>query len=101
VKRADPRVAARVEMRRELAQVVDERKDRIETLELMIGGRCDRLNVYEYVKLIAMDGRWAKTVNYGTAYNEHCGADPEVTKWVTFAQKKLDRIAQRTQQVSR
>ncbi len=94
-KRVDPRVQQRIEMRRELAQVVDDRKDRIEELALLIGGRCDRMNVYEYVKLLMDDGRWADAVTYGTDYNRTCGEDPQVLDWVKFSQKKLDRIAER------
>jgi hypothetical protein len=89
------RAEARIQMRKELAVVVDERRDRIDQLELLIGGRCDRRNVMEYVKLLAMEGRYDKAYGYGEDYTARCGADPEVSKWSRFAKKKLDRLSSR------
>lgn len=91
----DPRVAERLEMKRELADVVVERKERIEQLVLLIGGRCDRANVIEYVKLLVMDGRWDEAYGYGEDYRHRCGDDPAVLKWSSYAKKKLDRLSAR------
>ncbi len=77
----EPKRDPRAEMRRELAVVVDDRKARIDDLELLIGGRCDRLNVHEYVKLLAMDGRWQDARTFGADYQARCGEDPIVQKW--------------------
>lgn len=94
-KQIDPRVAQRLEMKAELAVVVDERKDRIETLALLIGGRCDRAQVTEYMKLLVMDGQWDVAYTYGEDYSARCGKDPEITKWARTAKKKLDRLSSR------
>ena len=91
----DPRVAQRLEMKRDLAIVVDERKDRIDQLALLIGGRCDRAHVKEYVKLLVMDGRWEDAHAYGADYAARCGEDPEIHKWSRLAKKKLDRLSAR------
>ena len=91
----DPRVAQRMEMKRELAVVVDERKERIDQLQLLIGGRCDRPHVMEYMKLLVMDGQWEDAHVYGTDYSIRCGDDPEVKKWARMAKKKLDRLSSR------
>jgi hypothetical protein len=93
--RVDPRIEARQQMKQELATVVDERKERIESLALMIGGRCDRQNVYEYMKLLVMDGQWRDAFVYGDDYAMRCGEDPEVRKWTRMAKKKYDRLVAR------
>lgn len=93
--RTDARVEARVAMKKELAVVIDDRKDRIEQLALLIGGRCDRRHVMEYVKLLVMDGRFHDAHGYGEDYTLRCGTDPEVRKWSNMAKKKLDRLSQR------
>lgn len=89
--RVDPRVEQRLQMRKELALVVDERKERIDQLELLIGGRCDRPHVLEYVKLLVKDGRFAHAFVYGEDYMARCGEDPEVRTWSKMAKKKHDR----------
>lgn len=93
--RVDPRIEARMQMKKELAVVVDERKDRIDQLALLIGGRCDRRNVMEYVKLLVMDGQFAQAYGYGEDYSARCGDDPEVRKWSRMAKKKLERLSSR------
>jgi hypothetical protein len=93
--RPDARIEARIQMRKELAVVVDERKDRIGQLALLIGGRCDRRNVMEYVKLLVMDGQYDVASGYGEDYSVRCGEDPEVTKWSRMAKKKLERLSSR------
>ena len=94
-KRPDPRVEARIQMKKELAVVVEDRKDRIDQLALLIGGRCDRQNVMEYVKLLVMDGQFESAYGYGEDYAVRCGEDPEVQKWSRMAKKKLDRLSSR------
>lgn len=93
VPQLDPRVEERLAMQQELATVVDNRKDRIDQLALMIGGRCDRPNVVEYVQLLAKDGRWDTAYTYGEDYLRRCGEDPTVRTWSSFAKKKLDRLS--------
>jgi hypothetical protein len=91
----DPRVAQRLEMKAELAEVVVERKERIEQLVLLIGGRCDRPNVMEYMKLLVMDGQWEEAYGYGEDYKYRCGEDPAIEKWARVAKKKIDRLTAR------
>lgn len=93
--RPDPRIEARIQMKKELAVVVDERKERIEQLALLIGGRCDRKNVMEYVKLLVMDGQYEMASGYGEDYSARCGEDPEVMKWSRHAKKRLERLSAR------
>ncbi|MDQ3335818.1 MAG: hypothetical protein M4D80_11670 [Myxococcota bacterium] len=96
-KRVDPRIQeraeARVALNKELAVVVEDRRDRIGTLELLIGGRCDRERVTEYVKLLVMEGRFDQAYGYGLDFKARCGEDPEVQKWSRMAKKKLDRLS--------
>jgi len=94
-KRPDPRIEARVAMKKELAVVVEDRKERIDQLELLIGGRCDRPRVTEYVKLLVMDGRFGDAYGYGEDFTQRCGDDPDVRKWSRMAKKRLDRLSQR------
>jgi hypothetical protein len=91
--RVDPRVEQRKAMTKELAGVVVDRRDRIEQLALMIGGRCDPPNVIEYVKLLAKDGRWDEAYGYGEDYMRRCGDDPTVKTWSAFSKKRLDRLS--------
>ena len=93
--RVDPRIEQRLAMKRELAVVIDQRKDRIEQLQLLIGGRCDRPNVLEYVRLLVEDGRFGDAHGYGEDYMARCGEDGKVRTWSTMAKKKLDRLSQR------
>lgn len=90
----NPRVAERLEMQKDLDGVVNERKDRIDQLSLLIGGRCDRENVVEFVKLLSMDGRWNDAHVYGVDYMRRCkDEDGQVRKWADYAKKKLDRLS--------
>jgi hypothetical protein len=91
--RPDPRIEQRRAMKKELAVVAEDRDARIDQLALMIGGRCDRPNVVEYVKLLAMDGRWDDAYGYGTDYMRRCGEDPKVKTWSEFSKKRLDRLS--------
>jgi hypothetical protein len=92
-RRPDPRIEQRQAMKKDLAVVVDDRRDRIEQLALMIGGRCDRPNVIEYVKLLAMEGRWDDAYGYGEDYMRRCGEDSKVKTWSDFSKKRLDRLS--------
>jgi hypothetical protein len=91
--RPDPRIEQRKAMKKELAVVAEDRDARIEQLALLIGGRCDRPNVIEYVKLLAMDGRWDDAHGYGEDYMRRCGEDPRVKTWSEFSKKRLDRLS--------
>jgi hypothetical protein len=76
-----PRIDPRVEMRRELAVVVDERRDRIDELHDLIGDSCDRFPVHELMKLLVMEGRWREARTYADRYEARCGEDIIVRKW--------------------
>lgn len=69
------------ELRRELAEIVTDRRDRIADLRLIIGDRCDRQNVHELMRLLVMDGRWYEARPYADGYEARCGEDPVVRKW--------------------
>lgn len=68
-------------MRRELAEIQHQRKDRIETLLVELGGRCLPASAQELVKLLVLDGRGAEARELGTAYVARCGDDVVVDHW--------------------
>jgi hypothetical protein len=68
-------------MRRELDDIVQQRKVRIETLQAEIGNRCDPVPVHELVKLLVLDGRGADATEFGDSYIDRCGDDMVVEHW--------------------
>jgi hypothetical protein len=68
-------------MRQELAEVVVERRARIELLNALIGDDCDRPRVLELLKLYVMDGRFDVAKTYADRYESKCGEDGAVRKW--------------------
>ena len=75
------RPSASALMRDELAQVVVDRRARIDELDLLVGNVCDRPRVLELLKLYVMDGRFDVAKAYADRYEEKCGEDMAVRKW--------------------
>lgn len=75
-------------LRAELAQVVIERRARIEELSLTIGNVCDRPRVLELMRLYVMDGRFEDAKAYGESYETRCGEDMAVRKWANAPKPK-------------
>lgn len=76
-KKVDPRA----EMRRELSQIAQQRKLRIELVRVELGQRCDLERARELTKLLAMDGRTGDANAFGTDYLARCGDDETVDNW--------------------
>ncbi len=82
------RPTASTQMRVELAQVVVERRARIDELNGTIGDVCDRPRVLELLKLYVMDGRFEDAKAYADRYETRCGEDMAVRKWANAPKPK-------------
>lgn len=82
------RPSAAAKMRVELAQVVAERRARIDALSSTIGEICDRPRVLELMRLYVMDGRFDVAKTYGESYEARCGEDMAVRKWANAPKPK-------------
>lgn len=80
--------SASAHMRVELAQVVMERRIRIDVLNAEIGEICDRPRVLELMKLYVMDGRFEEAKVYADVYETRCGEDMAVRKWANAPKPK-------------
>ncbi len=85
------RPSASATMRVELAQVVAERRVRIDVLNAQIGEICDRPRVLELMKLYVMDGRFEDAKAYADSYETRCGEDGAVRKWANAPKPKPRR----------
>jgi hypothetical protein len=88
-----PKVEAQLSVQQQPVVAVEKRSDRIDTLQLLIGGRCDRPRVTEFVELLVKEGRYEDAHGYGEDYAVRCGDDPEIRKWSKRAKKNLDRLS--------
>ena len=77
----DRKVSRREVMRRELSEIKQQRKLRIELVRVEIGQRCDLDRARELAKLLAMDGRTVEANSFGMDYLSHCGDDEVVDNW--------------------
>lgn len=68
-------------MRRELSEIAQQRKLRIELVRVELGQRCDLERARELAKLLAMDGRSADAKEFGMDYLSRCGDDEVVDNW--------------------
>ena len=75
------KVSRREAMRRELSEITQQRKLRIELVRVELGQRCDVERARELAKLLAMDGRTAEANLFGTDYLWRCGDDEVVDNW--------------------
>jgi len=82
------KTSAAAQMRVELAQVVVERRARIDELHTAIGDVCDRPRVLELMKLFVMDGRFEDARAYADSYETRCGEDMGVRKWANAPKPK-------------
>lgn len=76
------KVNRREAMRRELTDVTQQRKVRIQRVRFELGMRCDVERARELTKLLAMDGRTEESRTFGAAYLARCGQDSVVDNWV-------------------
>jgi hypothetical protein len=82
------RTSAAAQMRVELAEVVVERRARIDELHGAIGQTCDRPRVLELMRLFVMDGRFDDAKTYADRYETQCGEDMAVRKWANAPKPK-------------
>jgi hypothetical protein len=68
-------------MRRELADITQQRRLHIIELERSLGDRCDPPMARELTKLLVMDGRGPAARAFAEIYTPRCGADPVVARW--------------------
>ncbi|HEX5059672.1 MAG TPA: hypothetical protein VFV99_09950 [Kofleriaceae bacterium] len=68
-------------MRRELSEIAQTRKLRIEIVRVELGQRCDLERARELAKLLAMDGRTIEANSFGLDYLSRCGDDEIVDNW--------------------
>jgi hypothetical protein len=77
----EKKISKRVAMRRELTEITQQRKVKIEMLRVELGMRCDLDRARELSKQLAMDGRTGDALMFGTDYMARCGDDPVVDNW--------------------
>jgi hypothetical protein len=77
----EKKVSKRAAMRRELTEITQQRKVKIEMLRVELGMRCDLDRARELAKQLAMDGRSVDALAFGTDYIARCGDDPVVDNW--------------------
>jgi len=75
--RPDPNAA----MRRELAEIAQQRRVKIGALQQSLGERCDPPQAHELAKLLVMDGRSDDAKTFAAAYTSRCGDDAVVMNW--------------------
>ena len=75
------KVSRREAMRRELTQIQQERKIKIDFTRVELGARCDVERARELTKLLAMDGQTDEARTFGASYMFRCGDDAVVDNW--------------------
>lgn len=75
------KVSRREAMRRELSEITQQRKLRIELVRVELGQRCDVERARELARLLAMDGRTTDANAFGMDYLSRCGDDEVVDNW--------------------
>jgi hypothetical protein len=68
-------------MREELAEIAQQRKHKIDELQLTLGNRCEPTQAHELVKLLVLDGRGPDAARFGADYVVRCGEDEVVEHW--------------------
>jgi hypothetical protein len=68
-------------MREELAEIAQQRKVKIDELQLTLGNRCEPTEAHELVKLLVLDGRGPDAKAFGADYVVRCGEDEVVEHW--------------------
>lgn len=77
----EDKVDERELMRQELAQVAQQRKVKLQYLQLAVGERCDPPVAHEYVRLLVMDGQGPEAERFADVYLGRCGEDTVVENW--------------------
>ncbi len=70
-------------MRRELAQMSQQRKLRIIALQASLVDRCDPPAAHELARQLVLDGRGLDARAFASLYGQRCGADPVVDHWAS------------------
>jgi len=68
-------------MRREIAEIAQQRKHKIVELQAGLGERCDPPRAHELARQLAMDGRGAELKQFAADYTDRCGDDVVVLHW--------------------
>lgn len=68
-------------MRRELAEIAQQRRIKIVELQRSLGERCDPVQAHDLTKQLVMDGRNTDAKNFAAAYTARCGEDLVVMRW--------------------
>jgi hypothetical protein len=71
------------EMRREIAQIAQQRKVKIIALQASLADRCDPPTAHELAKQLVMDGRGLDAREFATLYTARCGEDPVIAHWAS------------------
>lgn len=77
----EKKVDRRAELRRELSEIAQQRKLRIELVRVELGLRCDVERARELTRLLALDGRTSDAKAFGFEYMARCGDDEVVDNW--------------------
>jgi hypothetical protein len=70
-------------MRREIADIVQQRKVKIIELQAALGDRCDPPRARELTKQLMMDGRGDDARQFAEIYTARCGEDLVVERWAS------------------
>jgi hypothetical protein len=70
-------------LRRELAEIAQQRKLKIIALQASLVDRCDPPAAHELAKQLVMDGRGLDARQFASLYAERCGEDPVVARWAS------------------
>lgn len=68
-------------MRREIAEIAQQRRVKIAAMQRAIGERCDAELSHELAKQLVMDGRGNEARLFAADYTARCGEDPVVIRW--------------------
>jgi hypothetical protein len=68
-------------MRRQIAEIAQQRKQKIVELQAALGDGCDPRPAHELARQLVLDGRGADIKQFAAAYTGRCGDDPVVAHW--------------------
>jgi hypothetical protein len=68
-------------MRREIAEIAQQRRVRIVELQGAIGERCEPVSAHELAKALVMDGRTDDAKSFAADYTGRCGEDDVIARW--------------------
>ena len=79
--RRDPYAAMRQELAEQLAEVAQQRRDKIVELQRSLGDRCDAVQAHELAKQLVMEGRGLDAKSFAADYTARCGDDLVIAHW--------------------